>query len=62
MSAAPELTPETVDEGPNAPGSLGRLIPWPDDETYPNIPAEEALDLFLGWGRRRCFRSRRATT
>ena len=41
--------PETVDEGPNAPGSLGRLIPWPDDETYPNIPAEEALDLFLGW-------------
>ena len=47
MSAAP--APETVDEGPNAPGSLGRLIPWPDDETYPNIPAEEALDLFLGW-------------
>ena len=41
--------PEAVDEGPNAPGSLGRLIPWPDDETYPNIPAEEALDLFLGW-------------
>ncbi|OUO34409.1 DEAD/DEAH box helicase [Olsenella sp. An290] len=38
-----------VDEGPNAPGSLGRLIPWPDDETYPNIAAEEALDLFLGW-------------
>ncbi len=42
-------TVETVDEGANAPGSLGRLIPWPDDETYPNIPAEEALDLFLGW-------------
>ncbi len=42
-------TAETVDEGANAPGSLGRLIPWPDDETYPNIPAEEALDLFLGW-------------
>ena len=43
------VAPETVDEGPNAPGSLGRLIPWPDDETYPNIAAEEALDLFLGW-------------
>ena len=42
-------TVETVDEGANAPGSLGRLIPWPDEETYPNIPAEEALDLFLGW-------------
>ena len=42
-------TSESVDEGPNAAGSLGRLIPWPDEETYPNIPAEEALDLFLGW-------------
>ena len=30
-------------------GSLGALIPWPDDEHYPNIPADEALDLFLGW-------------
>ena len=29
--------------------SLGRLIPWPDGETYPNIPAEDALELFLGW-------------
>ena len=38
-----------VDEGENGPGSLGRLIPWPDDETYPNIGADEALDLFLGW-------------
>lgn len=47
MPAAP--APKTVDEGPNAPGSLGRLIPWPDDETYPNIPTEEALDLFLAW-------------
>ena len=42
-------TSESVDEGPNAPGSLGRLIPWPDEETYPNLPGEEALDLFLGW-------------
>ena len=42
-------TPELLDEGPNGEGSLGRLIPWPDDETYPNIGAEEALDLFLGW-------------
>ena len=40
---------DALDEGPNGPGSLGRLIPWPDGETYPNIPAEEALDLFLGW-------------
>ena len=38
-----------VDEGPNGPGSLGRLIPWPDESTYPDIPAEEALDIFLGW-------------
>lgn len=29
--------------------SLGQLIPWPDETTYPNIPAEEALDLFLSW-------------
>lgn len=43
------MSTEVVDEGPNGPGSLGRLIPWPDDETYPDIPAEEALDLFLGW-------------
>lgn len=47
MPVAP--TAQTLDEGPNGPGSLGRLIPWPDEETYPNIPAEEALDLFLGW-------------
>ncbi|MEE8675205.1 DEAD/DEAH box helicase [Tractidigestivibacter scatoligenes] len=41
--------PTHVDLGPNGPGSLGRLIPWPDDETYPNIPAEDALELFLDW-------------
>lgn len=41
--------PTPVDLGPNGPGSLGRLIPWPDDETYPNIPAEDALELFLSW-------------
>ncbi len=41
--------PIPVDLGPNGPGSLGCLIPWPDDETYPNIPAEDALELFLGW-------------
>ena len=41
--------PTAVDLGPNGPGSLGRLIPWPDEETYPNIPAEDALELFLGW-------------
>lgn len=48
-SAAAPAAPVAVDEGPNAPGSLGRLIPWPDEETYPNIPADEALELFLGW-------------
>ncbi len=47
MADAPET--QTLDESPNGEGSLGRLIPWPDDETYPNIGAEEALDLFLGW-------------
>ena len=46
---APSSPAVTVDEGANGPGSLGRLIPWPDDETYPNIGADEALDLFLGW-------------
>lgn len=30
-------------------GELGALIPWPDDEHFPNIPAEDALDLFMGW-------------
>ena len=29
--------------------SLGQLIPWPDSDSYPNIPAEDALELFLGW-------------
>ena len=44
-----EPSPTAVDLGPNGTGSLGRLIPWPDEETYPNIPAEDALELFLGW-------------
>lgn len=30
-------------------GELGALIPWPDDEHFPNIPAEDALELFMGW-------------
>ncbi|WP_273395080.1 DEAD/DEAH box helicase [Thermophilibacter mediterraneus] len=47
VSDAPST--QTLSEGPNGAGSLGCLIPWPDDETYPNIGAEEALDLFLGW-------------
>ena len=46
-NATTDATP--VDDGPNGHGSLGRLIPWPDDETYPNIPADEALEIFLGW-------------
>ena len=29
-------------------GSLGDLVPWPDDEHFPNIPADEALALFMG--------------
>jgi superfamily II RNA helicase len=48
-TTASASNPTPVDLGPNGPGSLGRLIPWPDDETYPNIPAEDALELFLGW-------------
>ncbi len=48
-TASDATGPTPVDLGPNGPGSLGRLIPWPDDETYPNIPAEDALELFLGW-------------
>ena len=35
--------------GAFAYGSLGDLVPWPDDEHFPNIPADEALELFLGW-------------
>ena len=46
---APEVDVAVVDEGPNGQGSLGRLVPWPDDETFANIDPEEALDLFLGW-------------
>ncbi|MDU5893744.1 MAG: DUF3516 domain-containing protein, partial [Atopobium minutum] len=29
--------------------TLGERIPWPDDESYANIPADEALDLYLDW-------------
>ena len=58
MADAANPTPQTpeganedrlIDDGPNGHGSLGRLIPWPDADTYPNIPADEALELFLGW-------------
>ena len=56
MSDIPEAltrpTVDTADELPDDPlsyGSLGKLIPWPDDIHYPNIPAEEAFELFLGW-------------
>lgn len=45
----PEVDVAVADEGPNGQGSLGRLVPWPDDETFANIDPEEALDLFLGW-------------
>ena len=40
-------------------GSLGELVPWPDDEHFPNIPADEALDLFLGWVESRGLSTRR---
>lgn len=29
--------------------TLGARIPWPDDEHFPNIDPEEALDLYLDW-------------
>lgn len=41
------LPQEPLDQRDSA--SLGRLVPWPDDEHFPNIPAEDALELFLGW-------------
>lgn len=34
---------------PDGTVSLGQLIPWPDSDSYPNLPAEDALELFLGW-------------
>ncbi len=45
----PEVDVAVADEGPNGQGSLGRLVPWPDDESYANIDPEDALELFLGW-------------
>ncbi|MDY2788871.1 MAG: glucose PTS transporter subunit IIA [Atopobium sp.] len=29
--------------------TLEDRIPWPDDESYANIPADQALDLYLDW-------------
>ena len=40
-------TTQTADATERA--TLGALIPWPDDDTYADIPADEALDLFLDW-------------
>ena len=34
---------------PTIDAPLGNLIPWPDDEHYPNLDPEEALELYLGW-------------
>ncbi|KXB63930.1 RNA helicase [Olsenella sp. DNF00959] len=45
-----DLTPtpqEPLDQRDVA--SLGQLVPWPDDEHFPDISAEDALELFLGW-------------
>jgi hypothetical protein len=40
----------TTAEADAAEGTLGALIPWPDDpDEWPDIPPEDALDLFLGW-------------
>ncbi|MGI6535675.1 MAG: DEAD/DEAH box helicase [Eggerthellaceae bacterium] len=50
-ASAPERA-EAEDGAYNAaaPGSLGALIPWPDDpDEWPDIDPEEALDLFLDW-------------
>ncbi len=41
---------ETGGAGAEEAGSLGARIPWPNDpNAWPDIPADEALDLFLGW-------------
>ena len=45
--SAAESLPSGGGDLPEA--SLGQLIPWPDDEHFPKIPAEDALDLFLSW-------------
>lgn len=46
--------PSAAGQAPSAPqslpeASLGQLIPWPDDDNFPKIPAEDALELFLSW-------------
>ncbi len=39
---------EVADEGPNGPGSLGRLGPdWSSED--PHIPTEDSLETFMGW-------------
>ena len=39
---------EEADEGPNGPGSLGRLGPdWSQED--PHIPTDESLETFLSW-------------
>lgn len=39
-----------TDEDEQREGSLGRLIPWPDDpDAWPDIDPGDALDLFLEW-------------
>lgn len=53
MQETPSSTPQNVvsnaTDSPDHEVTLGQLIPWPDDETYANIPPEDALDLFLAW-------------
>ncbi len=43
-SARQEEARDAADEA-----GLGQLIPWPDDEHFPDIAPEDALELFLGW-------------
>lgn len=33
----------------DAPKTLGERIPFPDEESYPNITHDEALELFMQW-------------
>ena len=49
-AAAAEAAADGADRSATAHGSLGALIPWPDDpDAWPNIAPDEALDLFLDW-------------
>lgn len=47
---SPDSSGTPTENDPFAPGSLGALVPWPDDGvSWPNASPDEALDLFYGW-------------